>query len=213
LIDLMLGNCIDILPTLGKVNAIVTDPPYGMNWDTDCTRFTAGPRSHQGTTQGRKWGAEIGGDNRPFDPSPWLEFPKVILWGSNHFGSRLPVGTTLVWVKRNEPAYGTFLSDAEIAWMKGGCGIYLHKDLSMYSIAKSRVHPSQKPVGLMRWCIQRLKLNPGATILDPYMGSGSTGVAAVELGFDFIGIESDPVHFAVAERRLRSAMLPLFGAT
>jgi site-specific DNA-methyltransferase (adenine-specific) len=216
LIDLRLGDCLTILPTLSKVNAIVTDPPYGMKWDTNCTRFSGGSeasKKKRGTVGGHVWESPIDGDDRPFDPSPWLEFPKVILWGSNHFGSRLPVGTTLVWVKRNDHAFGSFLSDAEIGWMKGGCGIYLHKDLSMYAIAKHRVHPSQKPVGLMRWCIQRLKLNPGATILDPYMGSGSTGIAAVELGFNFIGIESDPLHFATAQRRFRSAMLPLFGAT
>jgi site-specific DNA-methyltransferase (adenine-specific) len=212
----MLGNCIDILPTLGKVDAVVADPPYGMKWDTNSRRFCGGSettRIKRGGVSGRDWGKVIEGDNHPFDPSPWLKFPKVILWGSNHFAERLPVGITLVWVKRNEAAYGSFLSDAEIAWMKGGHGVYLFKDLSMKGVTRNRAHPNQKPVALMRWCIERLKLKPGATILDPYMGSGSTGVAAVELGFNFIGIESDPVHFATAQRRFRSAMLPLFGAT
>jgi DNA modification methylase len=73
-------------------------------------------------------------------------------------------------------------------------------------------HPTQKPIGLMRWCIERLKLNPGATILDPFMGSGSTGVAAIKMGFHFIGIECNPAYFAIAESRIRSATLPLFGA-
>jgi DNA modification methylase len=96
--------------------------------------------------------------------------------------------------------------------MKGGHGVYLHKDLSMNAIAKHRVHPAQKPVGLLRWCIEKLKLKPGDTILDPYMGSGSTGVAALAMGCHFIGVEIDPTHFATAEKRIHeaAAATPLF---
>jgi site-specific DNA-methyltransferase (adenine-specific) len=210
--DLRLGNCLDVLPTLGKVDAVVTDPPYGMKWDTDCTRFSGGLRHHRIASPGRDWGSPVAGDREPFDPTPWLAFPKVVLWGSNHFGSRLPVGTTLVWVKRNETAFGSFLSDAEVGWMKGGHGVYLHKDLSMNAVAGKRAHPNQKPVGLMLWCLGRLKLSPSATVLDPYMGSGTTGLACLELGLNFIGIECDPAHFAAAERRINAARAatPLF---
>lgn len=208
MIDLRCGDCLEILPTLGGIDAVVSDPPYGMRWNTDGTRFRGGHRK-PGSEEGRgDWGP-IREDDRPFDPSPWIAFPKVILWGSNHFGSRLPVGTLLVWVKRNEAAYGAFLSDAEVAWMKGGHGVYLHKNLSMNAITRSRVHPNQKPVALMEWCIRRLKLKPGATILDPYMGSGSTGIAALQLGFNFVGIESDPAYFAIAQRRITQAQTTL----
>jgi site-specific DNA-methyltransferase (adenine-specific) len=211
-IDLRLGDCLKILPTLGKVDAVVTDPPYGMKWDTDCTRFSGGSEASRKKPGGHDWGKSIEGDHRPFDPSPWLKFPKVILWGSNHFAARLPVGMTLVWVKRNEEAYGSFLSDAELGWMNGGHGVYLHKDLSMNALAKRRSHPNQKPIGLMRWCIERLKLKPGSTILDPYMGSGTTGIATIGLGLNFIGIEIDPGYFAIAERRIATARAqhPLF---
>jgi hypothetical protein len=210
---LHLGDWRDILPTLdtARIAAVVSDPPYGMKWDTDCGRFSGGSKSHRtkrGQPGGRDWMAPIAGDAEPIDPAPWLGFPKVVLWGANHYAARLPVGTTLVWVKRNDAAYGSFLSDAEIGWMKGGQGVYLHKDLSMNGLAKSRAHPAQKPVGLMRWCIERLKLPPGSTILDPYMGSGTTGVAAAELGHDFIGIEVKPAHFATAERRIAAASAP-----
>jgi DNA modification methylase len=208
MIDLRCGDCLDVMRTIadGSVDAVVTDPPYGMKWNTNSCRFSGGKRGHRRPGEGRSDWSDILEDDRSFDPSPWLVFPKVILWGANHFGARLPVGTTLVWVKRNDAAFGSFLSDAEIAWMKGGHGVYLRRDLSMNAITKSRVHPTQKPIALMRWCIERLKLKPGATILDPYMGSGSTGVAAVELGFHFIGIEQNPGYFAIAERRITAAL-------
>ena len=94
---LYLGDCREILPTLGKVDAVVTDPPYGMNYNTNTTRFT-GPRGgHK-----KNWGG-IGGDKEPFDPAPFLQFVEVIMWGSNHYASRLPVGTTLVWIKEKMP--------------------------------------------------------------------------------------------------------------
>lgn len=212
LIELHHGDCLDVLPTLSGIDAVVTDPPYGMGWDTNCARFSGGENHHRKAAAGRDWGAPVTGDSAPFDPSPWLDFPKAILWGANHYAARLPVGTTLVWVKRNEAAYGSFLSDAELAWMKGGRGVYLFKDLSMNAEAKRRVHPTQKPIPLLRWCVERLKLKPGATILDPYMGSGTTGVAAVQLGFNFIGCEIDAAHFAAAKKRIEAARAaqPLF---
>lgn len=209
-VRLHLGDCLKL--TLPRVDAVVSDPPYGMDWDTDCARFSGGTKHHRKSAAGRDWGKPIEGDGRPFDPSPWLDFPKAILWGANHFASRIPVGTTLVWVKRHSAAFGSFLSDAEVGWQKGGHGVYLHKDLSMNALAKSRLHPNQKPVGLMRWCLERLKLPPGATVLDPYMGSGTTGVACVQMGFNFIGMEIDPGYFEIAKRRVEEARqaAPLF---
>jgi site-specific DNA-methyltransferase (adenine-specific) len=200
------GDCLDFARSLpsGAYDAIVSDPPYGMKWDTNCRRFSGGEAHHRKSAPGRDWREPIDGDGDPFDPSPWLVCPRVVLWGSNHYAARLPVGTTLVWVKRNEPAYGSFLSDAETAWMKGGHGVYLHKDLSMNGLARRRVHPSQKPVGLMKWCIGKLKLKAGATVFDPYMGSGSTLVAALQMGFNVIGCDTHAGHFAEAERRVNA---------
>ena len=127
------GDCREVLPTLpdASVDCVISDPPYGMRNNCNYTRFTSGPRGH-GKASSRKYESVIG-DDRPFDPAPWLAFRKVILWGANHYAARLPVGTTLVWVKRNDAAFGSFLSDAEVGWQKGGHGVFLHKDLSMYA--------------------------------------------------------------------------------
>src|SRR6187399_103066 len=82
-----------------EADAVVTDPPYGMAWDTDTRRFTGGGYHNvKRRGHGRAPGAVLG-DTEPFDPSPWLGYSEVILWGSNHYGARLPVGTTLVWLK------------------------------------------------------------------------------------------------------------------
>lgn len=196
------GDCLDILPTLGQVDAVVTDPPYGINWDTNLARFT-GKRKHGGL--GRNYDAFIRGDDAPFDPSPWLKYDNVVLWGYHHFSARLPSGSVLVWIKRFDSAFGSFLSDAELAWMKGGYGVYCKRDMSLLGETNDRAHPTQKPVSLMEWCMDKAKVPIGAIVLDPFMGSGTTGVACVRTGRRFIGIEIDPTYYAIAERRIREA--------
>ena len=203
------ADCMDILPTLPKVDAVITDPPYGMDWDTDSKRFSGGARDYQRGPGRDDWGA-IQQDAQPFDPAPWLCFPKVILWGANHFGQRLPVGTTLVWVKKDDHLFGTFLSDAERGWQKGGHGVYVHRKSfpPPSRIAESdglqAAHPTQKPIALMAWCIERL--GKPERILDPFMGSGTTGVAAIQLGRSFIGIEREPKYFDIACKRIEQAV-------
>ncbi|MBZ9659830.1 hypothetical protein LB523_12310 [Mesorhizobium sp. ESP-6-4] len=210
---LILGNCTEVLPTLGKIDAVVTDNPYGMGYDTDSTRFS----SKDQTLYKRPIGAgrsdrAIHGDNQPFDPSTWLTFPEVILWGANHFSQRLPIGSTLVWLKKKPERYGTFLSDAEIGWQSGGYGVYAFHapdsnarrrlEFTGSTLAPATAHPTQKPIALMQWCVERTK---GKTILDPYMGSGTTGVACVKLGRKFIGIEIDEGYFDIACKRISNA--------
>lgn len=201
------GDCLDVLPLLPRVDAVITDPPYGMNWNTDSTRFGGGSRARGDGRQ--DWGA-ISGDAIPFDPRLWLQFDRVIMFGANHYAARLPVGTTLVWLKKADHLFGTFLSDAEIAWMKGGHGVYCYRKQfpppsRMAEAGGSVAHPTQKPVGLMAWCMDRAGVASGAVVLDPYMGSGSTGVAAVETGRKFIGIEREPRYFDIACERISRA--------
>ena len=204
--ELYLGDCMEVLPTLPKVDAVITDPPYGMAWDTDSTRFTGYKRG-----DGRSDWNPIAGDAEPFDPAPLLAFPKVVLFGANHYAARLPVGTTLVWVKKADHLFGSFLSDAEIAWMKGGYGVYCYRKQfpPPSRMAENNgvdvAHPTQKPIGLMKWCIEKSGVAEGALILDPYMGSGTTGVAAVQMGRRFIGIEREPKYFDIACRRIEDA--------
>jgi DNA modification methylase len=188
------------------VDAVVTDPPYGMNWDADSTRFSGGsPYSHARRGDGRADWKPILNDDRPFDPSPWVVFPTVVMWGYNHYAARLPVGTTLIWIKKTDNSFGAFLSDAEIAWMKGGYGVYCFRDISLLAETNDRKHPNQKPLPLTKWTFDRAKIQPDALILDPFMGSGTTGVAAMQTGRRFVGIEIDPTYYEIAERRIKAA--------
>lgn len=204
---LLLGDCLAILPTLGPVDCVISDPPYGMGWNTDSTRFSGGVKSKRRLGQGRADWGDVKGDDKPFDPSPWVAFPECILWGANHYAQRLPVGATLIWLKKPIEIFGTFLSDAEIGWKKSGHGVFGHykqfpPSSRMAENGGAVAHPTQKPLQLMAWCIG---LTRGRTILDPFMGSGTTGVACVKAGRRFIGIELDERYFDTACRRIEEA--------
>jgi DNA modification methylase len=189
-------------------DALISDPPYGMAYDTDSTRFSGGDVKRGA---GRSdWGM-IQGDSTDFDPSPWLAFPRVVLWGSNHYAQRLPVGTTLVWLKKADHLFGTFLSDCEIGWMKGGHGVYAFRkqfpppSRQAENDGKTVAHPTQKPIALMQWCLDMAKVSTDQMVFDPFMGSGSTGVACVTTGRRFTGCEIDEKHFTTACRRIENA--------
>lgn len=202
---LILGDCMEVLPLLGKVDAVVTDPPYGIGLNTDNRRFSGGhTAARRGNGVGSAAGRSIVNDEQPFDPAPLLALGgDKIIWGWNNYPDILPRGACLVWLKRNDDAFGSFLSDAELAWMSRGHGVYCRRDLSNNAITASRQHPTQKPVPLMEWC---LGFVPDArTILDPFMGSGTTGVACVKLGRKFIGIEIDEGYFDIACSRIEKA--------
>lgn len=208
-VTLYQGDCREVAAAVTDADALVSDPPYGMAWNTDSTRFSGGDPSRNNRKRGdgkASWGAIVL-DDEPFDPAPWLRYPETILWGANHYAERLPRGTTLVWAKKGTAAWGTFLSDAEIGWQSGGHGVYCkHVEFQgglqrkAENNGREAAHPTQKPITLMEWCIGRLK--GGQHILDPFMGSGTTGVAAVRLGRRFSGIEIEPKYFDTACRRI-----------
>ncbi|GAG11036.1 unnamed protein product, partial [marine sediment metagenome] len=121
------------------------------------------------------------------------------LWGFQHFSNNLDTGTILVWVKRNDNGFGTFLSDADTAWFNKGHGVYCFRDMSMYS-NKDKLHPTQKPVPLMMWCIKKSKTTD--TVLDPFLGSGTTAVACERLNRKWIGIEISEDYCQIAKERI-----------
>lgn len=212
-ITLYHGRCEDVLPTLdvGSVDLVLTDPPYGIGLDTDNRRFSGGhvaSRARRGNGVGPALGRPITNDDRPFDPSFLVGVGRhQIIWGWHNFPDRLPRGACLVWLKRHDEAFGSFLSDAETAWMSKGHGVYCRRDLSNNAIARQRVHPAQKPVSLMLWC---LGFFPDAkVILDPFVGSGTTLVAARLEGRKAIGIELEERYAEIAARRLSQSVMSL----
>lgn len=187
---LYLGDCRDLLVSLGTVDAVVTDPPYGI-----------------GITRSNRLAVSRGMGGKSWDDeTPDAQFLAIlvacakqsIIWGGNYF--RLPPARcVLVWDKQND---GRDFADLEMAWtnIDAVARIYRMRPMNMDD---GKVHPTQKPVRLMKWCLS--KLDDPQTVLDPFMGSGSTGCAAVAMGKDFIGIERDPEYFDIACRRIEQA--------
>lgn len=201
------ADCLDVLPHLSGVAAVVTDPPYGIAH----RRGSCGDRG-KGLTRGA---GRIANDDRPFDPSPWLQWP-CVLWGANWYADKLPGGCWLIWDKQERGGSGDF-SEVEVAWCSRGKAIKVFRHMWLgvqraSQVGEPRRHPTEKPVALMRWCLERLRLPAGSVVLDPYAGSMTTGVACARLGLRFIGCEVDPVHFGTGLDRLRrvTAEPPLF---
>ncbi len=201
------GDCSEILPTLAGVDALVSDPPYGIGF----VHGAGGDGIGGGKYVSKFNGVAIHGDDAPFDPTPLLSIaPVTVLFGANHFADKLPAGSKwLIWDKRRGLTRNDF-ADCELAWtnQKGVARLLGHYWNGMMRDSERgvpRVHPTQKPIAVMEWVLQETT-EPGHLILDPYMGSASTGVAAVKLGRRFVGIEIDPGHFDAACTRLSAAL-------
>lgn len=184
---LLLGDCMEIMPTLGKVDAVVTDPPYGLG------------RRLEGGSWGKKYsGNESDWDAQPPEASVFGDVPSVV-WGGNYIGLP-PSRCWLVWYKRDAPPS---MASCEIAWTN----INANAKVFDWTIASTNAercgHPTQKPLALMQWCLTFLPSKN--TILDPFMGSGTTGVACVKTGRSFIGIEQHEPYFDIACERIRKA--------
>jgi site-specific DNA-methyltransferase (adenine-specific) len=207
LATLYLGDCREIAPGLDRPAAVISDPPYGQAYK--------GSGGGQGRARRLQW-AMIEGDSAPFDPTELCGLAdNVLLWGAHHFHVRLPDrGRWLFWDKRVGAVPERSFGCGEMAWHNQPgvvrCCRLLWDGIcaqagSKEEILDGRVHPTQKPVALMRWCIEQAKVPPGGVILDPYMGSGSTGVAAMQMRHPFVGIEIEPRYFDIACRRIEEA--------
>lgn len=207
------GDCRDVLPTLGHVDAVVTDPPYGIAFDFTKERHNRKTRLRWSRSQSHvvpvRWQSSVYGDTEPFDPLPWLQFPQVILWGANHYASQLPNSAAwLIWDKRDGTTPDNH-SDCELAWSNLPGPARIHRQLwrgVMRAGAENathgpKLHPAQKPVALMSWCLKKTT----GLVCDPYMGSGSTAVACIALQRPFIGCEITPEYFDIACQRITDA--------
>lgn len=206
-IELWLGDCREILPTLGKVDAVVTDPPYGIGEaagkaKTRTSGFTSKIKNAQ--SYRRDYG-DSNWDDKPIDVETLELVLKAgrwaVLFGGNYYALP-PSSCWLVWDKLNGD---TDFADCELAWTNLPKAVRRIQFLWNGAIRGNKEtrgdHPTQKPLAVMRWVIQQLPA-PSASILDPFMGSGTTGVAAVSHGRQFIGIEREPQYFDAACRRI-----------
>jgi site-specific DNA-methyltransferase (adenine-specific) len=216
LITLYRGDAAEIVPTLRRnINTVITDPPYGISYNNDFTRFRPSrtPKFNEARfaarPQGRNvnHGPQIAGDDLSFDPGPWLGFQNVVLFGANCYSDRLPIGAWFIWCKRRANALGKFCGDAEVAWHNRGHGVYLfHHVWSGCDRETERgrsLHPHQKPVALFSWVLSRLR--NVSCVLDPYAGTSPIGEACLIAGIPYVGIEIDPTYYNLATERIRAA--------
>ena len=188
---LYLGDCMEVLPTLERFDAVITDPPYGIG------------KINQGGGRPAHFKETLNWDLSTPESSlldlcmAKAEF--LIIWGGNYFNLP-PSRCWLAWIKRDAVPS---MSNAELAWTNFDANAKYFDWTIAATNAERVAHPTQKPLAVMRWCIEQAG-NP-ATILDPFMGSGTTGVAAIQLGRKFTGIEREPKYFDIACKRIEQA--------
>jgi len=186
------GDCRDILPTLGKVDAVVTDPPYGIAhlWKGGFGKGWGKARSE--AIIRNDWD-DVAPDKNFFDALRKMSDHQII-WGGNYFNLP-PSRCWLVW---NKPERNFSLAEAELAWTNQDKVVRV---IDCPRSEQGREHPTQKPVAVMAWSVSKVS----GRVLDPFMGSGTTGVACVNLNRKFIGIELEQTYFDIACRRIEQA--------
>jgi DNA modification methylase len=202
---LYMGDCLDILPTLPKVDAVITDPPYGIGADKGkkgAIPFKGGKAYEMAYHPENVWDSER--PSRDLIHATVSAGAVAILWGGNYFADYLPAqGRWLWWDKcQTMPSYG----DGELAWTnlpQTTPKKFVWANNKIFADRVERHHPTQKPLELMAWCMSFI--DEAETVLDPFMGSGTTGVAAIQCGKVFTGIEREPKYFDIACRRIEQA--------
>lgn len=199
---LILGDCLEVMKELGRFDAVVTDPPYGIG-EGNAKNLTRGglaaPRNYAGTD---------GWDDKPASAEHIKAIRDCskhqIIFGGNYFDGLGPTSCWLVWDKQNGD---NDFADCELAWTnlpKAVRRIYWRWNGMIRKGDDVRVHPTQKPLGVMEWCLNHLP-KCAQTVLDPFAGSGTTLVACQRLGLLGTGVERDPEFFDIACRRVDEA--------
>lgn len=188
-------------PSCFRVDAVITDPPYGIS-----LKFGGmGCKTSDAKNP-------MQGDKQEFNPEPFLKYEKVVLFGANHFAHKLPPAKGwLVWVKTLYPG-SSVLSEAELAWTNcvPKVKVFQHLWSGAYRATEGKtfLHPTQKPVALMKWVLS-LCARPGETVLDPYMGSGPIARACADMGRKYVGIEIEEKYCEIAAKRLAQGVLEI----
>lgn len=214
-ITLYQGDNREVLAALGlkpeDVALLWGDPPYGVHLRDRSRR------------SGRHYGRRLAGDDRPVEVGPWLQYPRIVLWGAEYLANQLPPttqhpssGTQNQWWiwHRRPPEQPVERSEAELAWtsLRGPIKVFSHNWNGIYrdsEVGAGTLHPTQKPVALAAWGFRQAKLKPGDLVLSPWLGSGPEAVAARDMGLRFIGIELVTEYLDACVIRLRQAPLPL----
>jgi site-specific DNA-methyltransferase (adenine-specific) len=198
-------DCMNLMKTLPDkaFELAIVDPPYGIGESGDKNR------SRTKLAKAKDYKAFSGNDKEPPPAEYFSELFRVskdqIVWGANHFISRMPRDAScwVVWDKQNGD---NDFADCELAWTSFQSAVrkfeFRWQGMHQGNMAnkEARIHPTQKPVALYEWLLTHYA-KQGDKILDTHLGSGSSRIAAYNLGFDFVGCELDPDYFAAEEKR------------
>ena len=203
-VQLYLGDCLEVMRSMPDkiVDVVITDPPYGIGIDGSKESIRDGVQIRK-AYEFKGWDKNI---------PPKLYFDEIkrtsvnqLIFGANYFNEYLPQGHK-GWIVWDKGQRGLTMSDCELVYSS------LNKPTRIITVHRSRLwrekpqHPTQKPLELLtRMIIENT--HEGDTILDPFMGSGTTGVACVQTGRNFIGVEIDEGYFKIAERRIAEAQM------
>ena len=197
--ELYLGDCLEILPLLGKVDAVVTDPPYGIDYGRGGS-FSA---SHGWGPWREKCEWDVERPDRDVFDAIRAVSKHQIIWGGNCFTDFLP--PSMHWLMWDKGQRNFSLADFEMAWGSQRRAARVIEYARGKAVRDGKEHPTQKPIEVMVACIQELPAN-AQLVADPFMGSGTTGVAAVKRGKCFTGIERETRYFDIACRRIEAAI-------
>lgn len=199
------GDCREVLPTLDKVDLVLTDPPYGIG----ISGQTGGAGKGKGATRTRDYGATEW-DKEPVKWGLLWELLTLGKFACCFGGNYYPVPPSPSWIVWDKQNTGNF-ADCELAWTNYGGAVRIKRHLwnGMCRLGlERRAHPTQKPLDVILWCVQLCPKEP-QTILDPFMGSGTTLRAAKDLQRKAIGIELEEKYCEIAAKRLSQEVLPL----
>lgn len=180
------GDSLELIGRLSGIDAVVTDPPYGIG------------ASVQTLGAGKKDFYRGSWDKTTIDILPFMKFEFLCFWGGNYYTNILPpTNDWLIWHKKND---GRSFSECEMAWTNFNKQT---RHFQHHWSGEQKKHPTQKPLSVMKWCLGFIPKDK--TILDPFMGSGTTGVAAIQMGRRFIGIEMEEKYFDISCIRIADA--------
>jgi site-specific DNA-methyltransferase (adenine-specific) len=194
----------------------IVDPPYGIKED-GAKNHRRGDRAKPKQYISKNW------DTKPMSKEYFIELQRVsknqIIFGANHFIENIPKANSSCWIVWNKENGLTDFADCELAYASFKTAVRMFSFMwngmrqGNMKNKERRIHPTQKPVALYLWLLQKYA-QPGDKILDTHLGSGSSAIAAHDLGFDFVGYELDTEYFEAAQERLRQhqRQLSLFGA-
>jgi site-specific DNA-methyltransferase (adenine-specific)/modification methylase len=209
-IVLVHADCLEVLPELeaGSVDAVVTDPPWGVA-NNNANRSRGRGHSPYAPNTDAKDFPPCAGDDSPFDPTPWLIFRNIVMWGANHFADKLPASPFwLVWDRKAGKAADSDTTDCELAWTRGTHYRTVRQFSHMWAgfqrdseAGNIHLHPMQKPVELMRWSIDWMPKSD--IVCDPYAGCCPTAIACIRTDRRCICIEKEEKYWQIGIDRCK----------